>query len=252
MAEQLAGIQQQLSELTNLSSRVAALENRPAPDASAAVAPLASQVQQLGTHLDQIDKQLAQLAHDAANNAEGPQRVLMVALASLGNAVSGSRPFATELTSVEALGQNRAGWAASLQPLEASAKTGIPSTAVLAQRFTDAVAPAILRAQANVPSNQQSLGQAMLTRLRSLVIIRRVDGGASGNPTDQAVGEAQAALNKSDLAGAVKALGALNGAAADATQPWLKDAQQRLDAEQTIAKLSRDLAGEMAAGASGG
>jgi hypothetical protein len=253
MAQQLAAIQQQLGQLTNLSGRVTALENRPVPDASAAVAPLAGQVQQLGAHLDQIDKQLAQLAHDAANNAESPQRVLMVALASLGNAISDSRPFSAELTSVEALGRNRQGWATALQPLEAPAKTGIQSTAVLAQRFSDDVAPAILRAEANTPSSQQSLGQAMLTRLKSLVIIRRVDGGGTGgDPTHQAVGEAQAALNKSDLSGAVKALGTLNGAAANAAQPWLKDAQQRLDAEQTIAKLSRDLAGEMAAGASGG
>lgn len=254
MAQQLAAIQQRLDQLANVSGRVAALENRPAPDASAAIAPLAGQVQQLSTHLDQIDKQVAQLAHDAANNGESPQRVLMVALASLGNAVASSRPFTAELTSVEALGRNRQGWVAALQALEAPAKTGIPSAAILAQRFTNDVAPAILRAQANAPSRQQNLGQAMLTRLRALVIIRRVDGAKSAgdDPTDQAIGEAQAALNKSDLAGAVKALGALNGAAADAAQPWLKDAQQRLDAEQTIAKLSRDLAGDMAAGASGG
>jgi hypothetical protein len=252
MAQQLAAVQQQLNQLTNLNSRVAALESRPAPDASAAVAPLAGQVQQLSVHLDQIDKQLDQLAHDAANNAESPQRVLMVSLASLGNAIAASRPFATELTSVEALGRNRQGWAASLQALEVPAKTGIPSTSVLAQRFTNDVAPAILRAQANAPSSQQSLGQAMLTRLKSLVIIRRVDGGRSGDPTEQAVSEAQAALNHSDLSGAVKALSALNGAAANAAQAWRQDAQQRIDAEQTIAKLSQDLAGEMAAGASGG
>ncbi|HEY1505630.1 MAG TPA: mitofilin family membrane protein, partial [Stellaceae bacterium] len=233
---------------------VTTLENRPAPDASTAVAPLAAQVQQFSAHLDQIDKQLAQLAHDAANNAASPQRMLMVALAGLGNAVAGSSPFSTELTSVEALGQNRQGWAAALQPLEAPAQAGIPSTAVLAQRFSTTVASAILRAQANAQSSQQSLGEAMLTRLRSLVIVRRIDGasGVDGDPTDQAVGEAQAALNKSDLGGAVKALAVLNGAAANAAEPWLKDAQQRLNAEQTIAKLSRDLVGEMTAGASGG
>jgi hypothetical protein len=253
MAQQLAALRQQLGQLTNLDNRVKTLENRPAPDASAAVAPLAAQLQQLGAHLDQIDKQVAQLERDAANNAESPQRVLMVALASLGNAIAGSRPFGAELVSVEALGRNRPGWATALQPLEASAKTGVPGTAVLAQRFSDDVAPAILRAEANAASRQQSLGQAMLTRLKSLVIIRRVDGGgASGNPTEQAVAEAQAALNKSDLAGAVKALGTLSGAAANVAQPWLKDAQQRIEAEQTIAKLSRDLAGELAAGASGG
>ncbi len=253
MAQQLAAIQQQLEQLTSLNNRVTALENRPQPDASAAVAPLAAQVQQLAAHLDQIDKQLAQLAHDEASDAQSPQRMLMIALAGLGNAIASSRPFAAELASVEALGQGRKDWAASLQPLEAAAKTGIRSTALLAQRFTNDVAPAILRAAANAPSDQQNLGQAMWARLRSLVIIRRVNGGSSGgNPTDRAVDAAQAALDKGDLAGAVKALGALSGGAATVAQPWLKEAQERLDAEQTVAKLSRDLAGDMAAGASGG
>jgi hypothetical protein len=253
--QQLASIQQQLEQLTSLNNRITALENRPAPDASAAVAPLADQVQQLGARIDQIDKLLVQLTRDAANNAESPQRVLMISLVSLGNAIATSRPFSAELASVEAQAQNRKGWAAALQPLEASAKTGIPSTAVLTQRFSDDVAPAILRADANAPDSRQSMAQSMWARLRSLVIIRRVDGNGgstSNNPTDQAVNEAQAALNKSDLAGAVKALGTLKDGAANAAQPWLKDAQRRVDAEQTIAKLSQDLAGDMAAGASGG
>ena len=253
MAQQLAAIQQQLDQLTRLNNRVTALENRPQPDASAAVAPVTAQVQQLARRLDQIDKQLAQLAHDEASDAQSPQRVLMIALAGLGNAIATSRPFAAELASVEALSQGRKDWAASLQPLEAAAKTGIPSTALLAQRFTNDVATAILRAAATAPRSQQNLGQAMWARLRSLVIIRRVNGGsAGGNPTDQAVDTAQAALDKGDLAGAVKALGTLSGGAATAAQPWLKDAHERLDAEQTVAKLSRDLAGDMAAGASGG
>jgi hypothetical protein len=256
-AEQLAAIQQKLDQLNNLSNRVATLENRPAPDAAAAIAPLAGQVQQLGARIDQIDKLMVQLTRDAANNAESPQRVLMISLTSLGNAIATSRPFAADLASVEALAQNRKGWAASLQPLDAPAKTGIPSTAVLTQRFADDIAPAILRADDNAPNSRRSMGESMLARLRSLVIIRRVDGGGSDsstndNPTDQAVNEAQAALNKSDLAGAVKALGALNGAAAKPAQPWLKDARQRIDAEQTLAKLRQDLAGDIAAGASGG
>jgi hypothetical protein len=252
-AQQLAAIQQQLEQLTSLGNRVGALENRQPPDASAAIAPLASQVQQLDARIDQIDKLMVQLTRDAANNAESPQRVLMISLASLGNAVASSRPFSAELASVEAQAQNRKGWAASLRPLEAPSKTGIPSIAILTQRFGDTVAPAILRADANTPKSQENMAESMWARLRSLVIIRRVDGnGGSSNPTDQAVNAAQAALNKSDLAGAVNALSALSGAAAKAAQPWLKDAQQRIDAEQTIAKLSQDLASDMAASASGG
>ncbi len=252
-AQQLAAIEQQLSSVAALANRVSALESKPAPDASAAVAPIAGQVQQLSAQIDQINKQLAQLTHDAASNAESPQRVLMVSLASLGNAIAGSRPFAAELASVEALGQGRSGWAAALQSLEGPAKTGIASTAVLAQRFSTDTAPAILRAEAAPPTGQQSLSDAMLARLRRLIVIRRVDNsGAGTSPTDQAVAQAQAALNAGDLSGAVKALGTLSGAPAAAAKPWLADAQQRLDAEQTIAKLSRDLAGDLAAGASGG
>jgi uroporphyrinogen-III synthase len=248
-----AAIQQRLDAALALSNRVTALENKPAPDVSTAVAPVAAQMQQLTARLDQIDARLAQLAHDEAANAESPERVLMVALASLGNAVASSRPFAAELASVEALGQNRKGWATALQPLEAAAKAGLPSAAVLAQRFSSDVAPAILRAEATAPSDQQSLGDAVLARLRGLIIIRRVDGGGTGtNPTDQAVAQAQAALDKSDLAGAVQALHALSGAAATAAQPWLTDAQTRLDAEQTIAQLGRDLAGDIAAATGGG
>lgn len=253
IAQQLAAIRQQLGGLGALNDRVNALENRPVPDASAAVAPVTAQVQQLGAQVDQINKQLAQIARDEANNAESPQRVLMVALASLGNAIASSRPFATELTSVEALGRSRSGWAAALQPLEAPAKTGIPGIAVLAQRFSSDVAPAILRAEAAPPTGHENLADAMLARLKSLIVIRRVDSSGTGtSPTDQAVARAQAALNGGDLSGAVKALGALNGAPADAAKAWLADAQQRLDAEATLAKLSRDLAGDMAAGASGG
>ncbi|HLI19744.1 MAG TPA: mitofilin family membrane protein [Stellaceae bacterium] len=252
-AQQLALIEQQLGDVAALGNRVAALENKPAPDASAAIAPLAAQVEQLEAHITQIDKQVAQMAHDRASDAESPQRVLMLALASLGNAVAGSRPFAAELASVEALGQSRNGWAAALQPLEAPAKTGIPSTALLAQRFTSDVAPAILRAEAAAPTGKQSLGEAMLTRLKRLVVIRRVDGSGTGtSPTDQAVAHAQAALDGGDLAGAAKALSGLSGAPADAAKDWLAAAQQRLAAEETIAKLSRDLAGDLAAGASGG
>lgn len=252
-ATQLAAIEQQLASVAALNNRVAALESKPQPDTSAAVAPLAAQIQALSSRLDQIDARLAQLAHDEASNAQSPQRVLMVALASLGNAIASSRPFAAELASVEALGQSRSGWAAALQPLEPAAKAGIPSTALLAQRFSSDVAPAILRAEATAPSQPQDLGAAMLARLRSLIIIRRVDGSGVGtSPTDQAVAQAQAALNKGDLAGAVGALKALSGAAAVAAQPWVKDAQQRLDAEQTVAKLGQDLAGDIAAGASGG
>jgi hypothetical protein len=252
-AQRLDAIEQQLANVSALNSRIGALESKPTPDASAAIAPVAAQVQSLSTHLDQIDSKLSQLQHDETANADSAERVLMIALASLGNAVADSRPFSAELSSVEALGQNRAGWAAALQPLEGAAKTGLPSTAILAQRFANETAPAILRAEAQGPTTQQDLWHAMLAKLKGLIIIRRIDRSVGGaTTTDAAVDAAQAALDKGDLNGAVTALDGLRGGPADAAQPWLKDAKQRLAAEQTIAKLSQEIAGDLASDAHNG
>lgn len=245
----LAAIERRLDSLQSLDDRLATLERRPASDASAAVAPLADQLQQLSARLDQTEARLAQLIKDQTTRGDSAQRVLIVALADLGNAVSTSRPFAAQLASVEALGQSRPGWAVALRPLESTAKGGLPSTALLAQRFSAEVAPAILRADAAAPAAQSGIGDAVLAKLRSLIVIRRTDGlGDDANPVDAAVATAEAALAKSDLAGAVAALSKLTGAPATAAADWLQAAQQRLDAEQTLAKLTQELSSDLAAG----
>lgn len=253
----LAVIAQKLDALSeansSLSQRVGALERRPVPaNSSATIAVLQNKVQQMGSRLDRLDGRLSQLIKDQAARSDSAARVLIIALANLGDAVSSSRPFSAQLASVVALGHNRPGWAASLHPLEAVAKTGLPSTAVLAQRFTDDVAPVVLRAHAATPSQHESLGQAVLSKLRSLVIIRRVGGTSkSTNPVEAAVDTASAALRGGDLAGAVKALQGLTGAAAEAAAPWLKVARHRLQVEQTVAKLTQKVAADLAAGAGG-
>jgi len=252
LAARLAADEQQLDALRALNDRVTALERRPVPDSTAAIAAIEDSVQQMGARLDQDEARLAQMAKDEAARGDSAPRILMVALASLGNAVASSQPYEAQLASVEALGQKRAGWAAALQPLEDSAKTGLPSTAILARRFSDEVAPAILRAAASAPGPQASIGDAVLAKLRSLVIIRRVDGSGASDPVDAAVATAETALAKGDLAGAAGAIGTLNGAPAEAAAPWLNDAKHRLQAEATIAKLTQQLASDLAAGANGG
>jgi hypothetical protein len=248
----LAAIERRLDTIQSLDDRLTTIERRPAPDASASLGPLEDQLQQLSARLDQTEARLSQLIKDETMRGDSAQRVLIVALADLGNAVSTSRPFAAQLASVEALGQSRPGWAAALRPLEGTAKSGIPSTAVLAQRFSDEVATAILRADAVSPSTQPGLGEAVLAKLRSLVVIRRTDGsGDSANPVDTAVATSEAALAKDDLAGAAAALSDLSGAPAAAASAWLQQAQQRLQVEQTIAKLTQELSSDLAAAGGG-
>lgn len=250
--QRLGTIERKLDALQSLDDRVAALEHRPVPDASVSLAPLQDQLQQLSTRLDQTDAQLAQLIKDQTQHGDSAERVLIVALADLGNAVSTSRPFTAQLASVEALGQARPGWATALRPLQDAAKSGIPSTAMLAQRFSDETAAAILRADA-APNPQAGFGEAVLAKLRSLIVIRRTDGSSDGaSPVEAAVATAEAALAKGDLAGAVAALGRLTGAPAEAASSWLQAAQQRLQAEQTIATLTQEISSDLAANTGGG
>lgn len=249
LAARLDAIEHRLASLQSLDERVNALEHRPVPDARAGLASLEAQVQKLSTRLDQVDARLAQLIKDQTARGDSAQRILIVALADLGSAVSSSRPFTAQLASVEALGRSRPGWAASLHPLEEVAKTGVPSIAVLAQQFSDDAAPAILRAAAASPGPKASMGAAILAKLRALVVIRRTDGAQpGGTPAEQAVATAEVALGKGDLAGAVAAVKTLTGAAATAAEPWLAQARQRLDAEQTVAQLTRDVSADLAAG----
>ncbi len=255
LAARLTAIERKLDALSSLDTKLGAVEQRPSPDNSASVAALTDQVQQLNARLDQVEARLAQLIKDQSARGDSAQRVLMVALGDLGNAIASSQPFAAQLASAEALGQGRPGWANALRPLEDVAKTGIPSTAVLAQHFSDEVAPAILRADAASPNPQESIGEAVLSRLRSLVVIRRVDGQGrveSGTSAQTAVAVADAALGKGDLAGAVAALSNLSGAPDAAASSWRQQAQQRLDAEHSIASLMQDLSADIAAGAGGG
>jgi len=237
----------------DLSDRVTALERRPAADPSADLAPLRDELRQLAARLDDSDAKLAALVKDETTRGDSALRVLIVALADLGNAVASSGEFAAPLASVEALGQTRPGWAAALRSLEASARTGIPGTAVLAQRFSQTISPAILRANAAAPPPGTSFGEAVLAKLRALVVIRRTDGAAgSSDPVSAAVATAETALGQGDLAGAVAALSDLDGTAGQAAAAWLAQARQRLAAEETIARLTQELSSDLAAGTGGG
>jgi uroporphyrinogen-III synthase len=252
LAQRLDAIEQQLDKLAAINDRLDTVERRRPSDASAAVAPLNDRMQQLDTRLDRIEARLTQMSKDQAAQGDSTERVLLIALAGLGNAVSGSQPFTAQLASVEALGQGRPGWAADLRPLEDAAKSGLPSTALLAQRFTETTAPAILRAEAASPSPEESMWQAVLSKLRGLIVVRRTDtrqGG--GTPAAAAVATAEAALDKGDLAGAVHALEPLKDAPGDAAASWLKEAHQRLQTEETIAKLTQTLSADLAASTRG-
>ncbi len=236
--------------LQGVAQRLDALERRigsiSAPDTSA----LTQSVQQMGARVDELDAKLGRLATVEAAGDESDIR-LLAALAELRAALAGSGPFAGELHSVLTLAPGDAAVAAALQPYSGAAAAGIPSAALLAERFRAETAPAILHTSQEAAPAGGDLGDRVLAKLRGLVTIRRIDAGSAGGaPSDAAataVRAAEGALDTGDLAGALTALTGLSGAAADAAKPIVAAAQQRLGAEGAVAGLAQTVAARLAA-----
>ncbi|MGO8920392.1 MAG: COG4223 family protein [Stellaceae bacterium] len=231
-----AGTQQeQAAALRHLADRLAALEQR-APDGADptqltaladSAGKLAAGLAELGARIDALE------AHGAETTGSRDDAALLLALGQLRNALESGRPFAAELATVRTLTQSRPELREAVDALSGAAATGVASLGALTQRFTQEVAPALLRAP--TPPESEGITDRVLARLRSLVVIHRI--GDARDPVESAVEHAEAALSSNDLAGAVAALAALPATEAAPAQGWLAASRQRLAASETLDRL---------------
>jgi hypothetical protein len=241
--EQLQGSRASAGDANALADRIAAfeqrlgaLEQRPRGGDPAEIGALGEQQRRLAQGQAENAERLARL--EARPNAAAGARsdaALLLALGQLRAQLATSQPFAAELGAVAALGRHDPAVHEAVATLNAVADKGMPSVAVLAQRFQHQVVPAALH-EAAAPEDE-GWGAWMLAKLKGLVRIRAVgqSGAASHDPTEAALAHAEAALQAGDLAGAVDAAAGLPAPAAAA---WLAAARQRLDAEQAVARLT--------------
>jgi len=123
-----------------------------------------------------------------------------------------------------------------LGALPASAEKGIPTVPELARSF-DTAKEAALATAAAPPNSGGSLLDSLMASAESLVKIRRVDAAATGDTPSALLARAEAALDKGDLATAVKEVGTLQGAPRDSFSSWLDQARARLGADETLKRL---------------
>ena len=228
------------SSLATLRARVAALEARSAaaPDTSAQQA-ASDAIQKLSARIDALESKAA-----ASSPQVDPQDAeKLAAVADLRAALGGSGPYADEVDALRALGVDPT----ALKPLEASAKTGIPDRALLAEKFRAETAPAIVVASAAAPAAEpEDFSDRVLARLEGLVTIHRIDG--SGSPSTTALRETEAALDKGDLDAADAALKPLSGKEAEAAQQFVAEVEARLAAEHAASELAREIEAKLAGG----
>lgn len=171
----------------------------------------------------------------------GRQAALVVGLSSLRAAIDRGQPFAAELKAATALGLP----AEAIRSLEAHAERGLPTSAVLAQRFS-ALVPALLRAAPSRTTDGTLLDRLTATA-QNLVRVRPV-GEAAGDDVPTAVARSEAKLRRGDIAGALADIDRLPEPVRALAASWTAEARARVAAETTLRRLTLDATAALTGG----
>ncbi len=162
---------------------------------------------------------------------------ILLSVDDLKNAIGRGDSYATTLETVARLldGQPRA--AAPLSVLRRHAQDGVATLSALQTAFSAAAAHTLTVTADEASVDQESwLGQT-LKQIKRVVRISKTRSSAAPGSSEAAVFEAEARLRANDLAGAVSALAALEGAAATAMADWRTMAGGRLEVDEAVAVL---------------
>ncbi len=228
--------------MQQIEQRLAAIETQSASRIASDDA-AAKNMQQQVSRLGQVEGDLANRVaaiERAAQSQDKPELradgMLALLLGQMREAIEQARPFPAEFDGFMKVAGG-SDLAAAAQPLAEPARNGVASRAVLAKGLTELAGR---MATASEPAAKSDWREQTLARLRGLVTIRRIEGpsqtGSNGG-ADGAVGAAQAALARGDLAGAVAAIKSLTGADAETARPWLLMARERLAAEKALDRI---------------
>jgi hypothetical protein len=156
--------------------------------------------------------------------------LLLLAVRQLREAVDRGTPFETELQTVRTLGGSRFNYA--LDPLLQLAQAGIPTRALLTERFKPNASAAIA---AGSQSGNNWLEGRVSQLFSSVITVRRKD--SSGDGSVEAIRRAEKLLADGDLIGCSEALNLVHGPAAAAIRPWMQAARTRINVDKTLSEI---------------
>jgi hypothetical protein len=192
---------------------------------------LGPELASLTARLAKLEAALPELASAIGKGSAGAKSAaLAIAFANLRASVSAGRPYAAELDTIGALAPADG----DLGVLPAYAEKGIPTLPELARSFAAAKDSALA---AVAPASGQSIVANLMASAQSLVKITRIDDAATGEGPGSELARAKDALDKGDLASAVKEVETLDGAPREAFSAWLGQAHARLSADETLTRL---------------
>ena len=228
-----SALQQMQSEIAELKAKIGALAEAELGTGEGSVA--GGDLAALTERLAKLEAALPELvAAVGKENAGAKSAAAAIAFANLRAAVSDGRPYAAELDTITALAPS----VGDLGVLPAYAEKGIPTVPELARSFALAKEGALV---ATAPASTGSIVDTLMASAQSLVTIKRIDEPTTGEGPGAALARAKAALDKGDLAAAVKEVETLDGAPREAFSAWLGQAHARLSADETLIQLESAL-----------
>jgi hypothetical protein len=223
-AQALADMQSEIAALKAKFGALAEAELGGGADVGPELNALSERIAKIETLLPDIVSAIGKETADAKTAAAA------IAFANLRAAVNEGSPYAAELDTLGALAHALG----DLGILPAYAEKGIPTVPELARSFTASSDKAL--AAAAQPAGNSFLDR-MMASAQSLVTVRRIDETPAGEGAEPALARAKAALDKGELAVAVKEVETLDGPAREAFSAWLGAARARLAAGEIMTRL---------------
>ena len=153
--------------------------------------------------------------------------------ARLSSAIESGLPFASELSLLSPLAQGDAKLGDVITTLQPYAQAGVASRATLAAAF-----PAVAKAALADDLADDSFGERVLGKIKSIVSLRRVGADVQGDAVEAKLARAEAALDGGDVAKAVELVKSLPPQTSKATAAWLARAEAHLAAKQAVDQLA--------------
>lgn len=259
--------------IAELRRKVEALESRPAsapvpdpappapsvaapnPDQEREISSLKLEIATLRNALQTLDQAVsgqrdqARVLADAVDKARsevsargaGEQKALAAANASavigiaarLNAALDSDLPFAADLKLLAPLAQSDAKLGEIVTALQPYAQSGVSSRTALAAAF-----PAMAKAALADDVADDSFGERLMGKIRSLVSLRRVGADVQGDNAEAKLARAEAAIEAGDLGKAVELVKSMPPQTARATAGWLSRAEDYLAVKRAIDQLA--------------
>jgi hypothetical protein len=192
--------------------------------------PSTEQVAALVAEVRRLQEELPAVAAEARQASIASRAAF--ALTATTEASSTSGPFEQSYASLQALLPQDPNVAA-LAPL---ARTGAPTRAELRARF-DRIDNDIIRAAREAQAGAGFWGRIQAA-LAQWIIVRQ---SGEGDTPAGVIERASQRLAADDLAGAIQEVNRLSGASKRVAQPWLTDAQRRLEIDRRLAAIRTEL-----------